>query len=101
MKYESPSVIKILGFTPEEMMGGKDIDRLTRKGETSMRNMFKQLLANPAEPVTIQYTYMKKNGQKIFLEATGRNLLTDPAIKGIILNSTDITERNVLNEKSG
>jgi len=93
MKYESPSVIKILGFTPEEMMHGKDIDRLTRKGETSMRNMFKQLLANPEEPVVIQYTYMKKNGQKIFLEATGRNLLTDPAIEGIILNSTDITER--------
>ena len=93
MKYESPSVIKILGFTPEEMMHGKDIDRLTRKGETSMRNMFKQLLANPGDPVTIQYTYMKKNGQKIFLEATGRNLLMDPAIEGIILNSTDITER--------
>jgi PAS domain S-box-containing protein len=93
MKYESPSVIKILGFTSEEMMHGKDIDRLTRKGETSMRNMFKQLLANPSEPVTIIYTYMKKDGQKIFLEATGRNLLMDPAIEGIIINSTDITER--------
>jgi PAS domain S-box-containing protein len=75
------------------MMHGKDIDRLTRKGETGMRNMFRQLLAKPDQPVTIQYTYMKKNGQKIFLEATGRNLLTDPAIEGIIVNSTDITER--------
>jgi PAS domain S-box-containing protein len=93
LKYESPSVIKILGFTPEEMMNGKDIDRLTRKGENSMREMFRLLLANPSEPVTIQYTYMKKNGQKIFLEATGRNLLDDPAIEGIILNSSDITER--------
>lgn len=93
MTYESPSVIKILGYAPEEMMGGKDFDRLTRKGETSLRNMFKQLLANPDEPVTIQYTYMKKNGQKIFLETTGRNLLSDKAINGIILNSTDITER--------
>ncbi len=93
MTYESPSVINILGFTPEEMMAGQDMNRLTRKGETSMRNMFKQLLANPAEPVVIQYTYMKKNGQKIFLEATGRNLLSDSAISGIIINSTDITER--------
>jgi PAS domain S-box-containing protein len=93
LKYESPSVINILGFTAEEMMGGKDIDRLTRKGESSMRNMFKQLLANPEEPVTIQYTFMKKNGQKIFLEATGRNLLSNSAINGIIINSTDITER--------
>lgn len=91
--YESPSVIKILGFTPEEMMSGKDMDRLTRKGETAMRTMFKQLLADPTTPVTFQFTYMKKNGQKIFLEITGRNLLDDSAIKGIILNATDITER--------
>ena len=93
LMYESPSVIKILGFSPEEMMGGKDMDRLTRKGENAMRSMFKQLLANPNEPVSFQYTYMKKNGQKIFLETTGRNLLKDSAIKGIILNSTDITEK--------
>jgi PAS domain S-box-containing protein len=93
MTYESPSVNKILGYTPEEMMGGKDIDRLTRKGEASMRDMFKSLLEKPDEPVTIQYTYMKKDGQKIFIESTGRNLLHDPAIRGIIVNSTDITER--------
>lgn len=93
LAYESPSVVKILGYTPEEMMSGKDMDRLTRKGETAMREMFNTLLNNPRDPVIIQYTYMKKNGQKIFLETTGRNLLHDTAIKGIILNSTDITER--------
>jgi PAS domain S-box-containing protein len=91
--YESPSVVSILGYTPEEMMSGKDMDRLTRKGEQSMREMFKQIIDHPKKPVSFQYTYMKKNGQKIFLETTGRNLLHDSAINGIILNSTDITER--------
>jgi PAS domain S-box-containing protein len=93
LTFISPSVTSILGFTPEDMMNGKDLDRLTRKGEAEVRNMFKQVLEQPAEPVTIQYTYMKKDGQKIFLESTGRNLLSDPAIHGIILNSQDITER--------
>jgi PAS domain S-box-containing protein len=91
--YISPSVTTILGFTPDEMMKGKDFDRLTRKGETELRNMFKQLLEFPSDSITIQYTYLKKDGQKIFLETTGRNLLTDSAIHGIILNSQDITER--------
>ena len=93
LSFISPSVTSILGFTPEDMMNGKDLDRLTRKGEAEVRNMFKQVLDQPTEPVTIQYTYMKKDGQKIFLESTGRNLLSDPAINGIILNSQDITER--------
>lgn len=91
--YISPSVNSILGFAPEEMMKGKDMDRLTRKGEAEMKSMFNQLMQNPNESVSIQYTYMKKDGQKVFLETTGRNLLTDKAIQGIIVNSRDITER--------
>ncbi len=93
LTYISPSVTKILGYTPQEMMGGKDFDRLTRKGESDFNEMFEQLLENPRIAITIQYTFMKKSGEKIFLEVTGRNLLDDPAIGGIIINSRDITER--------
>jgi PAS domain S-box-containing protein len=93
LTYISPSVTKILGFTPEEMMKGKDVDRLTRKGEVDLKGMLNQLLENPTDSQTIQYTYMKKDGEKIFLECIGHNLLHDPAINGIILNSQDITER--------
>jgi len=93
LTYISPSVTKILGYNPQEMMGGKDLDRLTRKGEMDLNQMFQNLLSNPRVPVSIQYTFMKKDGEKIFLEVTGRNLLDDVAINGIILNSQDITER--------
>jgi len=93
LMYQSPSVKNILGYSTDEMSHGKYFDRLTRKGEQEIRNMFKQLMENPLEVISIQYTYMKKDGQKIFLETTGRNLLHDPAIKGILLNSQDITER--------
>lgn len=93
LKYESPSVTKILGYTPEEMMSGKDFERLSAKGESELNRMFDYLLDNPQEAHTIQYTYMKKDGKKIYIETTGRNLIHDPAINGIILNSQDITER--------
>lgn len=93
LTYVSPSVTKILGYTPQEMMSGKDIDRLTRKGEIDLNQMFENLNNNPRVAITIQYTFMKKDGEKIFLEVTGRNLLDDEAINGIILNSQDITER--------
>ncbi len=93
LKYQSPSVTSILGYTPEEMMSGKDMDRLTAKGEAAMKEMFQQLLQDPQTSRAIQYTYIKKDGKKIHIETTGRNLLNDPAINGIILNSQDITER--------
>ena len=91
--YQSPSVSKILGYTPEEMMSGKDMDRLTAKGEAAMKEMFDLVLSDPETARTIQYTYIKKDGKKIHIETTGRNLLHDSAINGIILNSQDITER--------
>ncbi|MEA3318018.1 MAG: PAS domain S-box protein, partial [Bacteroidota bacterium] len=93
LKYQSPSVQKILGYSLEEMKNGKDMDRLTAKGETAMSEMFEQLVKDPTTPVSIQYTYIKKNGKKIYIESTGKNLLKDPAINGILLNSQDITER--------
>jgi len=93
MTYVSPSVRKILGFNSEEMMRGKDIERLTRKGEMEYKEMLQKLVQNPNETITIQYTYIQKDGRKIFLETTGRNLLQDTAIHGLILNTQDVTAR--------
>ncbi len=93
ISYISPSVTKILGYTPQEMMDGKDHERLTQEGQEMLRGMFNDLRVQPGIPRTIQYIFMKKDGAKVSLEVTGRNLLDDPAIQGIILNSQDITER--------
>ncbi len=93
LKYISPSVFNIYGYTTEEMMEGKDLDRLTAKGVKEYTETFGKLVEKANSSATIQYTYMRKDGQKIYIESTGRNLLDDPAINGIIINSRDITER--------
>ena len=93
LSYISPSVTSILGFTPEEMIQGMDKNRLTKKGTETLEELFQTLLYNPNESHTIQYSFMRKNGESIFLEVTGRNLISDPAINGIILNMQDITVR--------
>ncbi len=93
LTYVSPSVVNIYGFTPEEMIEGKDLDRLTAKGNADIKEMFQALFKEPGTSVIVQFTYMRKDGKKIHIETVGRNLLHDPAIQGIILNSQDITER--------
>lgn len=93
MTYISPSVTRILGYTPEEMMQGKDFERLSRDGAGNLRKLISQSLENPGITETIQVSFIKKEGEKIYLESTAKNLLEDPAIKGIIINSRDITER--------
>lgn len=96
--YISPSVEKILGYTMEEMIGISDITFIS-DGKSAFRDMFQSLILEPDERRTIQYRYQTKDGGEIWLEATGTNLLSDPAIQGIVVNSRDITERRRAEEE--
>jgi len=93
IRYISPSVEPILGYSQEEMIGIKDIEYVLEDHKSNVSDMFKQLLDNPYQQVTIQYEYRNKDKSSVWLESTGTNFMSNPAIHGIIVNSTDITER--------
>jgi PAS domain S-box-containing protein len=93
IRYISPSVERILGYTQNDLIGINDKVYVDPEGIDQFENMFKLVIDNPFESTTVQYEYKKKDGENIWLEATATNLLSDPAIQGIILNSRDITER--------
>jgi len=90
--YESPSVKKIFGYTPEEVIAGT-INKYMPESEEALRNMFQQLLKNPNEYLTIECQCVRKNGTPMIVEITGHNMIGDNAIQGIILNTVDRTER--------
>jgi len=100
IRYVSPSVEKILGYSQEELMGLNDIIYVDEIGTEFVNKMFDDLIDNPEQKITIQYNYTQKNGEKVWLEATGTNLLSDAAISGIVVNSRDITERRRAEQES-
>jgi len=91
--FESPSVKRILGYSDADKITGMDPEILTPRGFKTINNLFQYLLDTPGGEQTAQYTYLRKNGEKLFLETKGKNLLHDPAIRGIVFNTQDITER--------
>jgi len=93
VRYVSPSVESILGYQPEDIQGQSNIEHIHPNNHALYKDMFKGLLNNPHEKVTIQYEYQTRRGNYIWLETTGTNLMSNPAIHGFILNSRDITER--------
>jgi PAS domain S-box-containing protein len=94
VQYVSPSVKRILGYEMDEMLGTNRFER----GESILFDVFKELLENPETTKTFEYRYEKKNHGIVWLETTGRNLLDNPAIGGIIFNTRDITVRKVAEE---
>jgi PAS domain S-box-containing protein len=93
VRYVSPSVESILGYGQKELQGKSDMDKIHPESREVARNLFKSLRENPDEKVTVQFEYQTKDGNYIWLEATGTNFMSNRAIRGYILNSRDITER--------
>jgi len=92
--YESPSITKILGYTPDEMVGTNIFDSKTPSSTLmKLRDLFSFSKENPDENKLIEIPYTKKNGEKVTLEALATNLIKDEAVKGIVINFRDITER--------
>lgn len=93
IRYISPSVESIFGYSQREMQGRTDIDRVHPDGQSKFKEMFAHLKEQPEDKYTVQYEYRTKTGQFIWLESTGTNFMSNPAIHGYIVNSRDITER--------
>ena len=93
IQYVSPSVEPILGYSQSEMKGTHDIEKVHPDQQEAFKKLFDKLLSKPDEQVTIQYEYQTKEGDYIWMEATGSNFLANPAIQGLVINSQNITER--------
>jgi PAS domain S-box-containing protein len=93
IRYISPSVETILGYGQKEMIGKSDIEKVRQDYHPIFKDLFARMNANPDEKVTVQYEYRAKDGSFIWIESTGTNCMSNPAIHGFILNSRDITER--------
>ncbi len=91
--YVSPSVKNILGYDVEEIIGSKEIDRIVVENKEAYNKMFSSLLSLPNSFETTVYRYIQKNGEVIWLEILGKNMLNDPSINGVVINMHDITER--------
>lgn len=97
--YTSNSITRVLGYTPEEVLGdnGKpyihpdDFERYTKA--------FSFLLGHPENKISLEYRIRHKNGKWLWVEATGANHLTNPAVKAIVGTFRDITERKQLEKQ--
>jgi PAS domain S-box-containing protein len=97
--YQSPSIEKVYGWTPEEVKNIPIFERIHPDDLASVRANFGKLLENPSSVMTQEVRYKHKNGSWRIIEALGANNLENPAIKGITITSHDITERKIAEQK--
>ncbi|HEY3332148.1 MAG TPA: EAL domain-containing protein [Capsulimonadaceae bacterium] len=99
IKYLSPSAERVLGHT-QEMMLGTDIFALVHPDDLPRAQAsFVESLSRPGESVNSEFRVRHTDGSWRSMEASGNNQLDTPAIRGVVINSRDVTERRKAEEQ--
>ena len=98
IRYESPSLERILGYKPEELIGRSAFEFIHPDDVVRIQKIFTECLMRPGSVDSGEFRFRHKDGSWRVLEGIGKNLLEDPAVRGIIVNCRDITERQRMDE---
>lgn len=99
VRYESPAVEKVLGYTPEELLGTDAFALLHPDDAPRVRDAFALALRTPGVAITLEYRARHRDGSWRVLESVGRNLLHAPAVGGVVVNSRDVSARRKAEEE--
>ncbi|OFW55550.1 MAG: hypothetical protein A2W01_04915 [Candidatus Solincola sediminis] len=97
--YESPSIESTLGYAAGELLGQPFYTLMHEDDMKKAREGWRNLLAHPGETERREVRFIHKDGTWIDFEAIAYNLLEDPAVKGVVVNARDITERRLMTER--
>jgi len=93
IQYESPSAEKIVGYKLEELIGRSILDFVHPDDKENVIKTFKRLARHPAQAVPASIRFLHKDGTWHVMEGSANNLLDNPAVKGVVVNYRDVTER--------
>jgi len=99
VRYTSPSISRIMGYTQEQMVGSTGFELVHPDERSTVENALREFWKNPGARGTIQFRAKHATGSWISLEVTAYNLLDHPAIQGVVINGRDISQRK--QEESG
>jgi PAS domain S-box-containing protein len=91
------SVRRILGYDPEDMIGRDALFCVHPEDVPLMRSAFLEIFNQP-ELCNYECRCRHANGSWVRLDCSGRNLLDDPNVQGIIVTCHNITDRKQMEE---
>ena len=93
--YGSPSVERLLGYTPGALHGQVALDLVHPEDRDEMATQLQRRIMQPDCPIesTPPYRYRAQDGTWRYLESTATNLLDNPTVRGVVINSREVSER--------
>jgi PAS domain S-box-containing protein len=93
IRYESPSIERILGYLSEDLIGRNVLDFVHPEDATAAERVLKLALHNPGMPQSIELRFQHRDGSWRVLEVIGKRPTSPPGMDGVVVDSRDVTER--------
>jgi PAS domain S-box-containing protein len=93
VRYTSPSINRIMGYTQEQMVGSTGFELIHPDERSTVEHALREFWKNPGARGAIQFRARHARGSWVSLEVTAYNLLDHPAVRGVVINGRDISER--------
>jgi diguanylate cyclase (GGDEF)-like protein/PAS domain S-box-containing protein len=101
IRYQSPSVQLLVGLSSEELIGTNYVALLDENDGARLRSILADLATStdPSASATAEYRLRHQDGSWRSVESIVSNQTTDPTVKGLVLNTRDVTDRKLLQEE--
>ena len=99
MLYLSPSVERMAGYRPSELLGRSFLEFVHPQDQATVRSAFERLILRPGTATPPEFRFRHQDGSWIWLESVVNNLLNDAAVGGVVVISRDVSSRRVLEDQ--
>ncbi len=94
--YQSSSVQRVFGFLPQEMMGSRLSAWVHPDEAAGVIEEIKTMLKDGRSHALLECRLRARDGSWRETETTMTNLVDDPSVHGLVLNTRDVTERKAM-----
>ena len=98
-RYITPSITRLLGWHPEELVGRSVMEFLHPDDVERVLAELRATRGNPGAGLPLEVRVRHRDGSWRIFEGVGRNLIDDPTVRGVVVNSRDATERRRRDEQ--
>ncbi len=99
VRFASPSVARVLRRDPASLLGRPVTDLLEPDERSRAQAFLADAAANGGVGTPVEWRFRLPDGTALHAEMLATNLLSDPTVRGLVLNGRDVSERKRLEQQ--
>ncbi|UBV44910.1 PAS domain S-box protein (plasmid) [Deinococcus taeanensis] len=89
--FDTDIATRLLGYPLNELIGRQILELIHPDDQGTVAQAMQQALQNRESTVTVTYRFLHRDGRWVWLASTGADHTHDPQVRGLLVNSRDVT----------